>query len=101
MDENSDTIPHEEGSFFAAPPWKRMIAMIAGPAANLLFAIIVMSIVWWIGFSTETYSNRIVLASEYGDTELINPADEAGLQTGDRIIRMGEREIDTYADIQL
>ena len=100
LDENSDTIPHEEGSFFAAAPWKRIVALIAGPIANLLFAIVVMSIVWWIGFSTETYSNRIVLASEYSETDTPNPADEAGLQTGDRIVRMGGRDIASYAEIQ-
>ena len=100
LEENRDTIPYEQGGFHTAAPWRRVVAMLAGPVANLLFAILVMSIVWWVGFSIETYQNRIVLASDYVATDTPNPADLAGLQTGDRIISMGGREVSSYSDIQ-
>ena len=100
LEADSDVIPPEEGSFHAASLWRRVVAMLAGPVANLLFAILVMSIVWWIGFSVETYSNRIILSSDYSATETPNPADLAGLETGDVIVSMGGREVVSYADIQ-
>jgi regulator of sigma E protease len=102
LDENSDEIPAEPGSFFAAPPWKRIVAMFAGPAANILLAIILLAAVWFFGFNTETYSNRIILASDYDPVPAgtINPADAAGLETGDAIVSIDGRPIRGYSDLQ-
>ncbi len=102
LDENRSEIPREPGSFFAAAPWKRIVALTAGPVANIIFAILILAVVWLVGFSTETYQNRIILASEYAVNEEAepNPADVAGLQTGDVILSMGGREVRSYTDIQ-
>ena len=84
-----------KGGFFAAAPWKRIVVSAAGPTANVLFAVLVLTMIWWIGFKTYTESNRIVLASEYplsgiqGET----PASRAGLQTGDRITAVDGKTI--------
>jgi regulator of sigma E protease len=100
LESNQETIPHEPGSFFAASAWRRLVALFAGPAANFLFAVVVMSIVWWIGFTVETLPNRIILASEYGVGDDTSPADSAGLETGDIIVEMGGRQVTSYADIE-
>ncbi len=106
LEENRTEIPREEGSFFAAAPWKRIVALLAGPAANILLAIVILSVVWYVGFTTESYENRIILASEHQeqavqtDAAERNPADAAGLQTGDVIVRMDDQQVDSYADIQ-
>jgi len=101
LDENQSEIPREEGSFFTAAPWKRIVTLLAGPLANLVFAVIILTIVWWAGFTTQTYQNRIVLASEYmaGQSEP-NPADVAGFRTGDVILSLGSHEVRSYSDIQ-
>lgn len=103
----SDSVEKEEGSFFAAAPWRRIVVAAAGPAINLLFAIVVLSIVWWFGFTVQTYENRIVLASEVelaqktqqnGDATA--PADRAGLQTGDEITAINGEPVNSYRQIQ-
>ncbi len=102
LDENRSEIPKESGSFFTAEPWKRIVALVAGPLANILLAVLILTVVWLVGFSTETYQNRIILASEYatGGIAEPNPADVAGLKTGDIILSMGSREVRGYTDIQ-
>ncbi len=100
--EKTNSIKHEEGSIFSASPLKRIATYVAGPLFNIIFAAFVLSIIWFTGFTINTYSNRIVLLSDYPDVFLSenNPADRAGLLTGDRIIRIDDREINNYADLQ-
>ena len=88
----------EKGSYLAAHPFRRIFACAAGPAFNLLFAVLVLAVIWGIGFEVNTLSNRIVLASEI--TPGLNPADEAGLLTGDKIISVMGKETGTFHDIQ-
>jgi regulator of sigma E protease len=98
-----DHIADEKGSLFSVSPWKRILTYAAGPFANLVFSIIIMTFIWWIGFSIQSYGNRIVLASDYGlasSAEQENPADVAGLQTGDRIVSIAGHSIETYRDLQ-
>jgi regulator of sigma E protease len=89
-------IPKEPGSFFAASPWRRIIVAAAGPAVNVLFSIVVLSLVWYIGFSYSTFENRVVLASDNG-----YPAHTAGLETGDRVIAIDSEPVENYREIQM
>jgi regulator of sigma E protease len=101
LEDDQDHIPHEPGSFFAARPWKRIVSLLAGPVANIVLAILILSIVWWVGFSVQTYENRVVLASEFGEpAEEPAPADRAGLETGDVVTAIDGRPVRSYSDIQ-
>ncbi len=102
-------VPREKGSFFSARPWQRVLVAFAGPAVNVIFAVLVLSILWWIGFDTQTFDNRIILSSDYAaavqgeDTELArgpNPADRAGLRTGDEIVQIDGTAIESFRGIQ-
>jgi regulator of sigma E protease len=94
-----NAITPEPGSFFAASPCRRIIVSFAGPFFNLLFAIVALSIIWGVGFDVNTLENRIVLASSVSPNER-HPADEAALETGDRIIEINGKPISNYHDIQ-
>ncbi|NBC28355.1 MAG: PDZ domain-containing protein, partial [Spirochaetes bacterium] len=109
LENDQDAIPEEHGSFFGAAPWKRIVTLLAGPIANIILAVFILSIVWWVGFSIETYENRIVLASDYEQTasaqgaqalEEDAPADQAGLQSGDRIVAINGQDIRSYSELQ-
>ena len=89
----------EKGSYFAANPFKRAVTCVAGPLFNLLFAVLVLAVIWGIGFEVNTLGNRIVLVSEISGGNP-NPADEAGLKTGDRIISIQGKETRTFHEIQ-
>jgi len=92
-------IPAEEGSYFAAHPFRRIVSCLAGPLFNLIFAVLVLSVIWGLGFEVNTLGNRIVLVSEI-IPGMLSPADEAGLKTGDRIIKIMGKNTETFLDIQ-
>jgi regulator of sigma E protease len=87
-----------EGTYFAASPPRRMLVSVAGPLFNLVFAVLVLSFIWGLGFEIETLSNRVVLASEINAGRY--PADEAGLRSGDRIIEINGKKTPYYHDVQ-
>ena len=89
----------EEGSFYAASPPRRMLVSVMGPLFNLIFAVIALSFIWGGGFQITTMGNRIVLASDIYPDEYY-PADAAGMQTGDRIVEIGNKKINYYHEIQ-
>ncbi len=96
--EQAEEIPREPGSFFGASPLGRIFVAIAGPTVNLLFAVVAFSIMWGIGFSIETFPNRIVLASEYSEGTF--PANQAGLESGDVILSIDGEQMRSFRDIQ-
>lgn len=96
---NREGINAEKGSYFAVSPYRRIVTCVAGPLFNILFAVLVLSVIWGIGFEVNTLGNRIVLASEITGSGF-NPADEAGLKTGDFIISIAGVKTETYNEIQ-
>jgi regulator of sigma E protease len=98
--ENSaNAIPRTKGSFYGVSPLRRIIVAAAGPGFNLIFAVLVLSILWGIGFEVQTLDNRIVLVSDIEPGETY-PADQGGLRTGDRIIDINGKPVANYHDIQ-
>ncbi|MCL2229604.1 MAG: RIP metalloprotease RseP [Treponema sp.] len=91
-------IKPEEGSYHAASPGARILVCFAGPFFNLLFAFVLLSILWGMGMEIHTSENKIVLASEISGQ--LGPADYAGLQTGDHIIKVGKRNINYFHELR-
>ena len=89
-DESSD----DPRAFNNAKVWKRFLVITSGPVMNMMLAVILLSILL---FSFGQYvSNQPVIES------LISgyPAEQAGLQEGDRIIGIGEEDIRSLSDTE-
>ncbi|WP_319561514.1 RIP metalloprotease RseP [Marispirochaeta sp.] len=100
--ESENTGP-EEGSLFSVAPWRRVLTFLAGPVSNLIFSVLILSLIWGIGFSIKTFDNRIILVSDYdnvGTAASRYPADQAGIKTGDLIVSINGKEVEHYRDIQ-
>ena len=69
---------------------KRVLIVLAGPAANILFAPILLTLVFMLGVPQ--------LLPVVGKTTKDLPAAKAGLLTGDRIIAVNGEPMDTWAD---
>jgi regulator of sigma E protease len=96
---NAQGIEPVKGTFFGAEPWRRIVVSFAGPLFNVVFAALVLSFIWGIGFEVQTLDSRIVLASEF-TTDKVYPADEAGFKTGDRIIEVNGKKTAYYHEVQ-
>lgn len=99
LEKKLDHIPVENGGFYSAHPLKRILISFAGPFANLLLAVLCFSLVHSMGLTYQTYGNRIIPAPIEDDGNL-SPALDAGLETGDAVLRMDGTEIHTFADLQ-
>ena len=98
-DNHANGVEPVAGTFYGVSPAARITAAFGGPLFNLIFAVLVMSVIWGIGFEVNTLESRIVLASEY-ETDTLFPADRAGFLTGDRIIEINGKKINNYHEVQ-
>ncbi|MBI9100458.1 MAG: RIP metalloprotease RseP, partial [Spirochaetaceae bacterium] len=99
LESKEKSITSEDGSFYSASPLKRILVALAGPMANFIFAGLVLATIYLIGYEETTFENRIILASSYDETGTKWPADQAGLETGDRIISINGENIENYNQI--
>ena len=73
--------------------WQRALIVFAGPFMNLLFAVLIL---WGIGFvGTYELSSRVA-APPQG-----TPAAAAGVQGGQYVIGVGDGDVKTFADLQM
>src|SRR6185295_7289666 len=49
LDERDGEVPAADRprAFTSKPPWQRILVLLAGPAANILFAIVVLWLMFW------------------------------------------------------
>jgi regulator of sigma E protease len=93
--------PVTPGSLFSVSPLKRAFTYLAGPLANFIFSILALSVIWFAGFTIHTLDNKLILQSEtiYSDGTLY-PADTAGLATGDVIVEIAGKPVESFRDIE-
>jgi regulator of sigma E protease len=86
LDEREGPVPTAElsRSFTRKPPWQRILVLLAGPAFNIVFAILVLwGMLWAAGDIKDV---RPVV----GDVMKDSIAARAGLHSGDEILSVGE-----------
>lgn len=89
--EGEDVPPEErEKSFFHKPIWVKIAVVAAGPAGNLVFAVLVFWMVFLGGVPTLTA--RIGVAPD-------SPAAKAGLASGDVIESIGGRPVANWEEL--
>lgn len=98
LDEKLESITGDKDSFYGIHPLKRVIIAFSGPFFNFIFAAIAFMIISMIGYSYYTSENKIILANEvYPEMESI--AEKSGLQTGDKILSVNDKETPYFTDI--
>jgi regulator of sigma E protease len=93
--EGAENMPPEERkvSFFAQPVWKRAAIVFAGPAASFLLGIAIFAVSFYAG-------GRTSLAPVIEKVRPGDPADVAGLKSGDIIISINGQNIKTWNEMQ-
>jgi len=92
-----DDAPPKPDEFFAKSKWQRFQIYLAGPAMNVIAAIVIMIGVYLNGASEPVYKRN---PPEVGRIAKGSPAERAGIQVGDRIVRMGGYDTPTWADLE-
>jgi regulator of sigma E protease len=86
------------GSLFAAKPWKKILISAAGPVFNLLFALVIFGVMAWVGSPTLDDKPRIELGSQV-DGRPAGPAEAAGLRTGDLVLSIDGKAVETFTEL--
>lgn len=82
-----------ETRYESANVWQKIMTNIAGPMNNFILSIITFAIV---GLLMPAVPNN---TSEIGAVIENNPADQAGMLAGDRIIEIDGEEVSTWTDV--
>jgi regulator of sigma E protease len=88
------TLPPEERQnlFHNRPLWQKSLVVIAGPAINFLFAILIFAVFFM------TYGHQIT-PPVVGQVIPGAPAAMAGLQPGDRVLRIDGKSVQRFEDV--
>ncbi|WP_407428994.1 RIP metalloprotease RseP [Treponema sp.] len=88
----------DHNSFYGVKAIFRAFIGFAGPLANFLFSVLAFFIIALTGYTYYSAGNTIRLATEQYP-ELHSAAKEAGITSGDRIIRINEKETEDFSAI--
>lgn len=96
LDEREGPVPPADldRSFTRKHPWQRILVLLAGPAFNIAFAILVLWAVLWV--SGEPQVKPVV-----GRVVADSLAARADLRTNDEFVRIEGRNIATHSDVML
>lgn len=89
-----ETLYGAGGSLAAAPPWRKIAVMVAGPLMNLLLAMLVFGILF-MSMGIPTPTGRQTISQVFAGT----PADQAGIKAGDMLVSLDGRPLDSAAVI--
>ncbi|MDH4198617.1 MAG: RIP metalloprotease RseP [Candidatus Aminicenantes bacterium] len=90
--------PIDPDDLAAKSRWQRFLIMVMGSVMNLLLAVAVVAVLNGIGVSVPIYSEQ---APVIGWIDPGSPAEKAGLQIDDEILRIGGSAVKTWGDVEL
>jgi regulator of sigma E protease len=93
-----DVDPSDPREFMNKPRWQRILVYLAGPAANIILAILVFAIVFMVGIEVMNLPDMPPLI---GGVEAGSSAAQAGLRRGDLILDAKGNAADNWQDVAL
>lgn len=99
LDAGLNHIEAEKDSMYGVHPFKRLLIAFAGPFFNLFFAFFALTCISLIGYSYYSFSNKIDVPDENNNAEISSVAKEAGIQSGDSIIKIDGKKTEDFSDL--
>jgi regulator of sigma E protease len=96
MDKEQLKAPAEPWEFRSKPAWQRLIVMMGGIIVNVVVGVLIfIGLVYFMGdkFILNNYVNN------HGGVQALELAEQLGIKTGDKIIKIGGKEFEYFDDI--
>jgi len=87
----------DPGEFMSHPRWQRFFVAIAGPAMNIILALVVLTGVYMFRHEYPAYFNKPAVLGWVSDG---SPAQKAGFQVGDKIVAVHGKANPTWDDVR-
>ena len=87
-----------DDEFLAKSKWQRFQILIAGPAMNILLAVVLLALVLMRGATMMAYLDQPAVI---GAVQQGSPAEKAGVQPGDQITRFGTADVRTWEHLEM
>ena len=91
--DQKEALARDEGSFAVRPFYQKFCIMIGGILFNLLFAYLVLILVFAAGLPKSEFIYPLNAIPKIETLEAGSPAEKAGLKVGDRIIAVNETQL--------
>jgi regulator of sigma E protease len=93
-----DTREGNPEEFLSRTKWERFQVLFMGPFMNLALAFILTAVVLYQGAQVPVFEDQPVVVGAVADG---SPAANADIRPGDRIVTVGDRQVDTWEDFLL
>jgi regulator of sigma E protease len=96
MDKEQMALPPQPWEFRSKPAWQRLIIMLGGVTVNFVLALLIYIVASW------AYGDADIATDSIKDGyEIENPLlTKLGFQTGDKVVKVGDKQIEKYFDIR-
>lgn len=84
--------------FLSKSKWVRFQVYLAGPTMNVLLALVLLTITFSRGADVPVFESAPAVIGQIAPG---SPAETAGLKAGDRVVRIGDRDVNTWSDIDI
>jgi regulator of sigma E protease len=86
----------DAGEFMSHPRWQRFIIALAGPAMNIMLAVVLLTGVYMVHYE---YAADLDEPAFVGWVNPNTPAEKAGIQPGDKIVRVEDINNPTWEQV--
>jgi regulator of sigma E protease len=84
--------------FMSHPRWQRFVIAVAGPGMNIILAVVVLTGVFMVHYEHPVYLDQPAVVGWVMEN---SPSAKAGVEPGDRIVRIDGQQNPTWEDVLL
>jgi regulator of sigma E protease len=93
-----DESANDPRGFQAKPRWQRLIVVLGGPLMNVVLAVVLLTGLYMVKYQKVVDADH---GAVIGSVAPNTPAAKAGIQEGDRIVKLGSKRNPTWDDVIL